>query len=102
MRKVKGKFRKREPINIDEVRNELNALEEQIKEIETQNLCEKFLGVVFVVLDRPSDASRVINKQLNPITKYIIRILCCICDPCFPKGFWWSYTRAPEPSDIYW
>jgi hypothetical protein len=54
------------------------------------------------MLERPSDASRVINTQLSPIIKYIIGILCCICIPCFPKGFWWSYARAPEPSDIYW
>jgi len=25
-----------------------------------------------------------------------------MCSSCFPKGFFWTYVRAPEPSDIYW
>jgi hypothetical protein len=47
--------------NIDEAKAELKECEDNIKEIEEANLDERFLGVVFIVLDRPSDASRILN-----------------------------------------
>ena len=53
-------------------------------------------------MERPSDASYIIDRQVAPALKLVLSFICCLCSGCFPKGFWWTYTRAPEPSDIYW
>jgi hypothetical protein len=90
------------PIDIEAVRTELEEVQDKIKELETANLSERFFGVVFCIVDRPSDANKVIDGQIGPNFKTFIGIICCICSGCFPKGFWWRYRRAPEPSDIYW
>ena len=101
-RKDKSKKCGSMPIDIDAVRTELEETQEKITELETANLGERFLGVVFCIVERPSDASKVIDGQLGPAYKTIISIICCLCSSCFDKGFYWNYMRAPEPSDIYW
>jgi hypothetical protein len=40
----------------------LKEIEEKIKELEEANLDERFLKVVFIILDRPSDATRVLTE----------------------------------------
>jgi len=61
--KVKRSFwKKKGPTNIDHAREELKEVEERIKELEEANLDERFLNVVFIILDRPSDASRVLSE----------------------------------------
>jgi hypothetical protein len=37
-------------------------VKDEMEAIETQDLAANFLGVVFVIMDKPSDASRVIEK----------------------------------------
>lgn len=55
-------WKKKLPTNIDDARKELKETEEKIKELEEANLDERFLKVVFIVLDRPSDATRVLTE----------------------------------------
>ena len=58
----KSFFRRKLPIDIDDARKELKEIDEKIKEIEEANLGERFLNVIFIVLDRPSDATRVLTR----------------------------------------
>lgn len=56
-------------------------------------------------MEKPSDASRIIDGQWAPFVKWLIGVLCCLCKGCIEEckpGFFFSYARAPEPSDIYW
>lgn len=55
-------WKKKCPTNIDDARKELKEVEEKIKELEEAKLDERFLKVVFIVLDRPSDATRVLSE----------------------------------------
>jgi hypothetical protein len=94
------------PINIDETKKELEEVEERINDLENANLDERFLKTVFIIVERPSDASRVIATQGNLYFKLILKFVCCCfscCfDTCLGKGFFWHFLRAPEPSDIFW
>jgi hypothetical protein len=73
----------KKPVNIDETRTELAEVEEKIKDLENANLDDRFLKVVFVVLERPSDASRVLATQGSLWLKIILKFLCCCFSCCF-------------------
>jgi len=60
--KVPGKLCGKAPINIDEARNELKEVEETIKSLESEDLGDRFLGIVFIIVERPTDASKVLNQ----------------------------------------
>jgi hypothetical protein len=60
--KIPGKLCGKAPINIDEARNELKEVEETIKSLESEDLGDRFLGIVFIIVERPTDASRVLNQ----------------------------------------
>ena len=53
---------KKEPINLDEAKTELEEVKGQIKEIEEQNLNERFLGVVFIIMEKPSDCTFILDR----------------------------------------
>ena len=60
-----------------------------------------FTKIVFVVFEYPSDCQKVCEGQ----THWTIRILKRIIDPCgicFDKSAYYAWSRAPEPSDVYW
>jgi hypothetical protein len=65
------------PINLDETKKELEEIEEKIKDLENANLDDRFLKTVFIIVDRPSDASRVIETQGSFYFKFILKIVCC-------------------------
>ena len=101
-RKAEGKWCSKVPINLYEAKNELTEVNEKISELESADLHDRFLGIVFIVVERPSDASRILGEQGSPFLKLIIGTICCCIKGCFPDGFFWTFVRAPEPSDIYW
>jgi hypothetical protein len=40
----------------------LKEVEETIKSLESEDLGDRFLGIVFIIVERPTDASRVLNQ----------------------------------------
>lgn len=77
------------PIDIDAQRDQLKEVEAQIEALENANLAERFLGVVFIIFERPSHATKVIAKQGSPVLKFIVSVFCCCFKSCFPHGFLW-------------
>mgnify|MGYP006952861490 CR=1 FL=1 len=53
---------KKEPINLDEAKTELEEVKGEIKEIEESNLKDRFLGVVFIIMEKPSDCTYILDR----------------------------------------
>jgi len=92
-----------DPTEIDQeladIKERLDELDAQASKESAEDQEETFTGVVFVVLDKPNECSKVLAEQ---DAAYCLKFFKNICS-CFCLGTKsWTWERAPEPTDIFW
>lgn len=107
--KVPGLCGGKQVINITNIDAELEAVNEKIKELESEategaedpsRREELFTGICFVVVSRPSDALKVLKVKGR--TGLFVRLLKKLFGCCLSNSTRWNWERAPEPTDIFW